>query len=104
KSGRQRVVPLDFLLVQGFDGYESERLPVTRAQESDHVLVNLFREPVGAPMPPDAVNALVAAAARREGLARMVTPHQMRHAFASSLLDAGGSIDEVQELLGHAST
>ena len=43
-----RNVPLDFLLVQAFDAYEFERLAVARASESDFVLVNLFREPVGA--------------------------------------------------------
>jgi site-specific recombinase XerD len=32
-----------------------------------------------------------------------VHPHALRHGFASNVLDAGGSIDEVQELLGHAS-
>jgi site-specific recombinase XerD len=36
-------------------------------------------------------------------LARTVSPHQLRHAFGSNLVDAGGSVDEVQELLGHAS-
>ena len=51
----------------------------------------------------DAVNDLVAAAARRAGLDGPPTPHQLRHAFASNVLDAGGSVDEAQELLGHAS-
>jgi site-specific recombinase XerD len=32
-----------------------------------------------------------------------VTGHQLRHAFGSSVVDAGGTLDEVQELLGHAS-
>jgi integrase/recombinase XerD len=103
KSRRERAVPLDFLVVQAFDAYELERLQVARALTSDHVLVNLFREPVGAPMPPDAVNALMAACSRRAGLARVVTPHQLRHAFGSNLADAGGGLDEIQELLGHAS-
>jgi len=103
KSRRERAVPLDFLVVQAFDAYELERLQVARALASDHVLVNLFREPVGAPMPPDAVNALTAACSRRAGLARVVTPHQLRHAFGSNLADAGGGLDEIQELLGHAS-
>jgi integrase len=103
KSRRQRAVPLDFLVVQAFDGYEFERMAVDRAAGSDFVLVNLFREPVGAPMPPDAVNALIGAAGRRAGLDRSVTPHQLRHAFGSNLVDAGGTVDEVQELLGHAS-
>jgi len=42
----------------------------------------------------DAVNDLVTAAARRAGLQHAPTPHQMRHAFASNVLDAGGAIDE----------
>ncbi len=67
------------------------------------MLVNLFREPVGAPMQPDAIGALITAAGRRAGLTRRVTPHQLRHAFGSSLADAGGTIDEIQELLGHVS-
>jgi site-specific recombinase XerD len=103
KSRRQRAVPLDFLVVQAFDGYEFERLTVARAAGSDFVLVNLFREPVGAPMTPDAIGEVVAALCRRAGLSRMVSAHQLRHAFGSNLMDAGGSIDEVQELLGHAS-
>ncbi len=103
KSRRQRVVPLDFMTVQAFDAYEFERLAVPGAAASDFVLVNLFRKPVGAPMPPDAVNALVAAAGRRAGLARPVTPHQLRHAFGSNVADAGGTPDEIQDLMGHAS-
>ncbi len=103
KSRRQRVVPLDFLVVQAFDDYEFERGGVPGAGAGAFVLVNLFRAPVGAPMPPDAVGVLVAAAARRAGLGRRVRPHQLRHAFASNVVDAGGSLDEVAELLGHAS-
>ena len=103
KSRRCRHVPLDFLAVQAFDVYEFERLAVPRARESDFVFVNLFREPIGAPMPPDAINALIAELSKRAGLGRRVTPHQLRHAFGSNLMDAGGSLDEVQHLLGHAS-
>lgn len=103
KSRRQRAVPLDFLVVQAFDQYEFERFDVDRAHRSDFVLVNLFREPIGAPMPPDALTELVAALAGRAGLDRRITPHRLRHAFGSNVVDAGGSVDEVQELLGHAS-
>ncbi len=103
KSRRQRAVPLDFVAVQAFDAYEFERMRVPRAASGDFALVNLFREPVGAPMRLDAVNDLVAAAARRAGLDGPPAPHQLRHAFASNVLDAGGSVDEAQELLGHAS-
>jgi integrase/recombinase XerD len=103
KSRRQRPVPLDFLVVQAFDAYEFERMGVPQAAGSDFVLVNLFREPAGAPMPPDAVNALVASASRRAGLARRVTPHQLRHAMASNLADSGATLDVVAELIGHSS-
>jgi len=89
KSRRQRVVPLDFLVVQAFDGYEFERLAVARAGESDFVLVNLFRQPVGAPRRPDAVNELMTGASRRAGLDRAVRPHQLRHAFSSNLEVSG---------------
>ena len=97
KSRRQRTVPLDFLTVQAFDTYEFERMRVPRAAVSDFALVNLFREPAGAPMRPGAVGDLVTAAASRAGLERHVTPHMLRHACGSNLLDAGGA----QDILGH---
>lgn len=103
KSRRQRAVPLDFLVVQAFDAYEFERLATPGAQDSDFVVVNLFRPPVGAPVRPDAVNELMAACSRRAGLARSVSPHQLRHAFGSNVADFGGGLDELAELLGHAS-
>ena len=49
------------------------------------------------------IAASMGAAAQRAGLQVPPTPHQLRHAFASNVLDAGGSVDEAQELLGHAS-
>ena len=103
KSRRARVVPLDSMVVQAVDAYAFERLDVAGAGASDFLLVNLFRAPIGAPMPPDAVNALVTAAGRRASLRRHVTPHQLRHAFGSNLADAGGTLDEIASLLGHAS-
>ena len=103
KSRRQRTVPLDSVTLQAFDAYEFERLAVPRAASSDFVLVNLFREPIGAPMRPAVVNVLITAAARRAALARAVTPHQLRHALGSNLADAGGAADEIADLMGHRS-
>lgn len=103
KSRRQRAVPLDFLIVQAFDTYALERMRVPRADAGDFVAVNLFREPIGAPMRPDGVGELLAAASRRAGLPRSVTPHQLRHAFGSNAADAGCGIDVVADLMGHAS-
>ena len=93
KSRRQRAVPADFLVVQAFDAYEFERMAVPEAAVSDFVLVNLARDPVGAPIRPDAVNALIAAAGRRAGLARPISPHQLRHAFGSNVEGRGVASD-----------
>ena len=101
KSRRQRAVPLDFLVVRAFDTYEFERMAVPAAAGSDFVFVNLSRGVIGAPLRVDAVNDLVTAAAGRAGTGAL-HPHQMRHAFASNVLDAGGSLEEAQDLLGHA--
>jgi len=103
KSRRQRTVPLDFLTVQAFDTYQLERMTVPGAAASDFVVVNLFREPVGAPMRPDTIGELLAAASRRAGLDRPIRPHQLRHACGSNLADAGSGLDVVADLLGHAS-
>lgn len=103
KSRRRRVVPLDPLTVLAFDTYELERMAVRPAADSDFVFVNLFRRPLGAPMRPDAIGDLMAAASRRAGLAAPIRPHQLRHACGSNLADGGCGIDVVAELLGHAS-
>lgn len=102
KSRRARVVPLDFLVVQAFDTYEFERMRVRQAADSDFVFVNLFREPLGAPMRPDAVGELMAAASRRAGLDSPIRAHQLRHACGSNIADTGAGIDVVADLLGHA--
>src|SRR6478609_495788 len=92
-----------FLIVQAFDTYVFERMTVPAAAAGDFVVVNLFREPIGAPMRPDGIGELLAAASRRAGLPRAVTPHRLRHAFGSNAADAGCGIDVVADLLGHAS-
>ena len=85
-----------------FDVYEFERMRVAGAADSDFVFVNLFRGKLGAPMRPDAIGELMAAASRRAGLDVAVRPHQLRHAFGSNVVDAGAGIDVVADLLGHA--
>ncbi len=100
KSKRAWVQPLDFLVVQGFDQYVDERLEKLGAGGSDFLLVNLFREPLGVPMSPAAMGELFDRLSRRAGLGRKVGPHMARRAFGSNVVDAGGSWDEVQMLLG----
>ena len=103
KSRRARPVPVDELLVLAYDTYWFEREECRPARRCDFVLVNLFREPLGAPMRPGALNELLAALSRRAQLAREIHPHMLRHCFGSNVLEAGGALDEAQALLGHAS-
>jgi len=103
KSRRARPVPVDELLVLAYDTYWFEREECRPARRCDFVLVNLFGEPLGAPMRPGALNELLAALSRRAKLAREVHPHMLRHCFGSNVLEAGGALDEAQALLGHAS-
>jgi len=85
KSRHVRAVPLDFLVVQAADQYQVERHQCPAARDSDFLLVNLFRPPLGTPVTPEAVGELLGALSARAGLARAVTPHRCRHAFGSNL-------------------
>ncbi|WUW36090.1 site-specific integrase [Streptomyces sp. NBC_01462] len=93
-------MPVDFLVVQAFDLYAVERHEWLGSGGSDHCLVNLFRPPYGAPITTGAIGELLESLSRRAGLGRVVTPRMCRHAMASNVTDAGGSLDEVQALLG----
>ena len=66
------------------------------------MFVNLFAEPLGAPMRYGRVADLFRSLSGRAGLARAVTPHMLRHAAGSALTAAGG-LDVAQAILGHAS-
>ncbi|MEV0110599.1 tyrosine-type recombinase/integrase [Nocardia sp. NPDC050799] len=103
KSRHVRCVPADPLVVQAYDQWCWERQSRVLPVDSDFALINIARGRLGEPMTPGALNELLDRLARRAGLGRAVSPHMLRHGFASNVLDAGGAIDEVQELLGHRS-
>ncbi|WP_224813907.1 tyrosine recombinase XerC [Hasllibacter sp. MH4015] len=63
----------------------------------------LFRAIRGGPLGSRAVARVMEATRMQLGLPATATPHAMRHSFATHLLDAGGDLRAIQELLGHAS-
>lgn len=102
KSRRHRAAPVDWLTVQAYDQYVTERGRCQEAGRCDFLLVNLFAAPLGEPMRRDSVNELLDTLSARAGLPRRIRPHMLRHSFGSNVVDAGATLDELKELLGHA--
>ncbi|MHB6912329.1 hypothetical protein [Streptomyces sp. DB-54] len=103
KSRKPWVMPVDFLVVQSADQHALERHEILGEVGSDFLLVNLFRPPYGHPVSPEAIGELCEALSTRAGLGRRVGPRICRHAMAINGVDAGGTLDEVQALLGQKS-
>ncbi|WP_079627921.1 tyrosine-type recombinase/integrase [Mycobacteroides abscessus] len=100
KRGKPRVVPVPAALVALYDRYRRERDGCKQARECDYLFVNLYREPLGAPMKLHAVNELFARLSSHVG--QTTTPHMLRHTFGTGAARQA-SLDVVAELLGHAS-
>ena len=97
KGDKERIVPVLPIVRAAVDAY-LELCPHPREAAGP-----LFRGVRGGPLGPRAVQGSVAALRRRLGLPASATPHALRHSFATHLLNAGGDLRTIQELLGHAS-
>jgi integrase/recombinase XerC len=97
KGGRERLVPV---LPVAAGAVETYRRLCPFAPPPD---APLFLGTRGGPLNPRTLQKAVAAARRQLGLPASATPHALRHSFATHLLEAGGDLRTIQELLGHAS-
>ena len=97
KGGKTRMVPVLDAVRVAIAAYVA-LLPF--ALEPDEPL---FRARRGGPLSPRQVQAQVQVLRGRLGLPDRVTPHALRHAFATHLLAAGADLRSIQDLLGHAS-
>ena len=102
KSLDPRIVPADDLVVFCLDQYLLlERAVVSEAAGCERLLVNLASAYRGRGMTPDRLRALLRSLSRRAGLDEVITPHRLRHSFASELEASGAGLVLIQELLGH---
>lgn len=103
KSRDPRVVPVGSWVLAYYDRYLEERLTCPAADGCDFVFVNLFHQPLGAPMTDSAVRQSFRVLSGRAGLARPVHPHMLRHSAGVGMAEAGAPIDVIQSVLGHRS-
>jgi integrase/recombinase XerD len=100
KGGKQRVVPLGRPAVEALRAYLQDARPKLAQAAPDAPWVFLSR--AGRALTREMLWMLVKKYVRRAGLNPKVSPHTLRHSFATHLLAGGADLRTVQELLGHA--
>lgn len=97
KRAKTRIVPIVPAVREAIEDY-ARQCPYSLAGSG-----LLFVGARGGPLNPDLVRRSVADARKRLGLPDTLTPHALRHSFATHLLARGADLRSLQELLGHAS-
>jgi integrase/recombinase XerC len=96
KGRKERIVPVGMKAIDALKAYLEERGGL---KEEEPVFVNFL----GGRLTARSVGRLIKKYTRHSGIFRKVSPHSLRHTFATHLLDAGADIREIQEMLGHSS-
>ncbi len=96
KGDKQRLVPMSQAAIDMIRAYRDTARPEAN---SDYVFLNQRRKPLSRVM----VFYIIKQAAADAGITREVSPHTLRHSFATHLLAGGASISQVQDMLGHES-
>jgi integrase/recombinase XerD len=100
KGSKQRMVPLGKPAIAALEAYMKELRPqlVTKSSGVTHLFVSRH----GKPLTRIELWRIIRKYARRAGITGKVSPHTLRHSFATHLLEGGADLRVVQELLGHA--
>lgn len=100
KGGKERLVPLGGHARKACHDYLVRSRPVLGGDLRESAF---FLNSFGRRLTRQGVWQIIKQAAERSGIAEKVTPHVLRHSFATHMLERGADVRSVQELLGHAS-
>lgn len=100
KGNKERVVPVGGKAIEAMQRYLEAGRPKLVNRKSP---ANVFLTKRGTPFAAVTLWLRIKQRIRRAGLTRNVTPHMLRHSFATHLLENGADLRVIQELLGHAS-
>ena len=97
KGDKQRLVPIGSIARDKIQLYMEYRTPASRSEAT------LFLNNRGKPITRVMVFNIIKQAALMAGIDKQISPHTLRHSYATHLLEGGANIRQVQELLGHES-
>ncbi|MBV6729653.1 site-specific tyrosine recombinase XerD [Nocardioides daeguensis] len=104
KGGKERLVPVGSYARAALSAYLVRGRPALTGVSTGSTSAGaLFLNARGGRLSRQSAWAVLVKAAERAGVTRDVSPHTLRHSFATHLLDGGADVRVVQELLGHAS-
>lgn len=103
KGSKERIVPLYKKALDAFSRYVHEARPQLLSASKGTTPAVLFISVRGRSMDAAALRYRFDVLKRKAGIPKDITPHAMRHTFATELLGGGADLRSVQELLGHAS-
>ena len=101
KGSKERIVPIGSYARTAVDAYLTRVRPALAAK--GHASARLFLGARGAPLSRQSAWLVIRAAAEKAQITSEVSPHTLRHSFATHLLQGGADVRVVQELLGHSS-
>lgn len=99
KGNRERAAPIGSFALEALRDYIQKR--TARFPQAGDRNAHLFLNRSGGRLTSRSVRRLIQKYAREAGLAKEVSPHTLRHSFATHLLNRGADLRSVQELLGH---
>jgi integrase/recombinase XerC len=103
KGRKERIVPFGRPALQAVEAYLQKRPELVTGEACGKAEEALFLSTRGKRMNPRGVARVVERVVRQSGIGRRISPHALRHTFATHLLDAGADLRSIQEMLGHKS-